>query len=825
MDCLQKLEYTKILAKLSSYCHMESSKNIANGLKPISDINKIKEKLAETTEAVNLLHRCSMPPNIEFSEDKNAVIVLETYGVLSLESILNFTKILKICEELKKYFNKDFLNQEEFPKLKPIFEKLYTNKGIIEQIGKSVIDEYNLDDNASKQLSNIRKKQSNLEQEIKQKLTNMIHSANYSKYIQENVITIRNERYVIPVKEEYRTQIKGFVHDISSTGATVFIEPITIFELNNQIRNLKVEENIEIEKIIKELTKLFYPYIEELKSDIELLINLDFIFAKAKYSKDIKANEPKINENKQIILHEARHPLIEANKVIPISLTLGIDYETLLITGPNTGGKTVTLKTVGLLTCMACSGLHIPANSTSSIGIFNKIFADIGDDQSIVDSLSTFSAHMKNLVEIVEKSDENTLVLVDELGSGTDPIEGQALAISILEYLKEKQAVTIATTHYQELKKYAMITKGFKNASVEFDVETLTPTYHLLIGVPGKSNAFEISKKLGLREEIINKSKERLDNKDVVFEELMKQIYNDKIQIEKRRVETEENLKEVQKLKESLQHDVNERFEKEQEKIANAKIEARNILLKAKEEANSIIKNMREIEKSQEDEYNYKNGTNFKNRFSEKNRELNNLRNKLNRNISQFNENKKNDGNCKYNEQINYNGNRVDKEKLEEIKSKIKLNTEVYVKSLGQNGIVVSNISKENEVFVQIGNIKINVHISELQVIKGNVKNSTVLKQRNIVNIHTHLNKTKVAKTEINVIGLNVEEARFVVEKFIDDSIIAKLQTVRIIHGKGTGKLRQGIHQILDKNPHVKTYRMGTFGEGELGVTVVELLI
>ncbi len=509
MEYLEKLEYNKILEKLASYCHLEASKKEALELKPYAEVHEIRKRLEETTEAVNLIYRCSTPPAIEFEENEEEIKIIKTEGILSLKSIINLTKILKISEILKKYINQDFLNLEEYQNLAPIFNELYTNKGIIEKVKNSVIDEYTLDDKASKQLQNIRKKLKNIEQEIRQKLNSMIHSSNYSKFIQENVITIRNERYVIPIKEEYRSQVKGFIHDVSSSGSTVFIEPIAIFEMNNQISNLKIEENIEIEKIIAELSGLFYPYTLEIEEDIANLKKLDFIFAKARYSKEIKGNEPKINENKQIILEQARHPLIDYEKAVPISLTLGKEYQMLLITGPNTGGKTVTLKTVGLLTCMACSGLHIPAKETSSIGVFKKIFADIGDDQSITASLSTFSAHLKNIVNIVENSDNNTLVLVDELGSGTDPVEGQALAISILEYLKEKGVLAIATTHYQELKKYAMATKGFQNASVEFDVETLTPTYHLLVGIPGKSNAFEISKKLGLREEIIERFKRK----------------------------------------------------------------------------------------------------------------------------------------------------------------------------------------------------------------------------------------------------------------------------------------------------------------------------
>ena len=379
-----------------------------------------------------------------------------------------FEYFFKTIRSLKKYFYNDFLNANEFAYLSDIFSKLYSNSSIIEKISYSIIDENTIDDRASKNLASIRKKQRNIEQDIKAKLNTFLHSSTYSKYIQENVITIRNERYVIPVKDEYRGQIKGFVHDVSSSGSTVFIEPIAVFELNNEIANLKNEENLEIERILQDLSKLFYPYANEIKEDIECIGKLDFAFAKAKYSRSINGITPIINTQKQIILKDAKHPLLDPKKAVPISLELGTSFNTLVITGPNTGGKTVTLKTVGLLTAMACSGLNIPAATKSSIYVFDNIFADIGDDQSITESLSTFSAHMKNIVDIVNNSTENSLILVDELGSGTDPVEGASLAISVLDYFKSNSSLTVATTHYQELKKYALTTDGFENASVEF---------------------------------------------------------------------------------------------------------------------------------------------------------------------------------------------------------------------------------------------------------------------------------------------------------------------------------------------------------------------
>lgn len=780
---LEKLEYNKILEKLSNYTTTYLGKALCLDLLPSNSKEEVKNMLKETEEAVNLLYKCNTPPISEIADNTINIKTIESYGTLSIKSILELANILKISEDLKKYFSADYIDTNKFLYLKDIFSGLYSNTSITEKVSSCIIDENNIDDKASKELSNIRKKQKNIEQDIKSKLNTFLHSSTYSKYIQENVVTIRNDRYVIPVKEEYRSQIKGFVHDISSSGSTVFIEPISVFELNNEIANLKIEENLEIEKILQNLSKLFYLYVEEIKKDIECIGKLDFIFAKAKYSRAIKGITPLITDNKEIKLVNAKHPLLDPNTAVPISLELGTSFNTLVITGPNTGGKTVTLKTIGLLTAMTCSGLNIPAQEKTSIYVFDKIFADIGDDQSISDSLSTFSSHMKNIVDIVNNSTSNSLILVDELGSGTDPIEGASLAISILDYFKSHNSLTVATTHYQELKKYALTIDGFENASVEFDIDTLSPTYHLLIGVPGKSNAFEISKKLGLSENIIEIAKSNLNKKDVDFEELLKNIYDNKSKIENEKIEISKELEKVSNLKKSLERDNSKLLEQEQNIINNAKIEARNILLDAKEEASSIISKM--------------------NNYANSNSELNNLRNQLNKDIK------------------NISITSVDKKQSSlknslDIKD-IKPNTEVFITTLGQNGIILSNISKSNEVQVQIGSMKMNINIKYLEKVKdSNKKNSSTVSYNSV-------SKTRTAKPEINVIGLNVDEAIFVIDKFLDDGYLAKLQTVRIVHGKGTGKLREGIHKFLKTNSHVNSFRIGTFGEGEMGVTVVEL--
>lgn len=780
---LEKLEYNKILEKLSNYTITYLGKNASLALLPSNNKNQVQNMLKETAEAVNLLCRCNAPPISEIADNTINIKTIESYGVLSIKSILELVKILNISEDLRKYFSADYIDANEFLHLETIFSKLYSNISITSEISRCIIDECNIEDKASKELSSIRKNQRNIEQDIKSKLNAFIHSSTYSKYIQESVVTIRNDRYVIPIKEEYRSQIKGFVHDISSSGSTVFIEPISIFELNNEIANLKIKENLEIEKILQNLSKLFYPYVEEIKKDIECIGKLDFIFAKAKYSKNIGGITPLITDNKEIKLINAKHPLLDLNTAVPISLELGTDFNTLVITGPNTGGKTVTLKTIGLLTAMACSGLNIPAQDNSSIYVFDKIFADIGDDQSISNSLSTFSSHMKNIVDIINNSTSDSLILVDELGSGTDPIEGASLAISILDHFKTNGSLIVATTHYQELKKYALLTNGCENASVEFNINTLSPTYHLLIGVPGKSNAFEISKKLGLSENILNNAKSNLNKKDVAFEELLKNVYDNKSKIENEKLEISRELENISNLKKSLERDNSKLLEQEQEIINNAKVEARNILLDAKEEASSIISKMNKSVKS--------------------NSELNNLRNQLNKDIKNISS-------------YSVKDIEISSENLLDEKD-IKPNTEVFLTTLGQNGIILSNVSKSNEVQVQIGSIKMNVNIKYLEKIKNSSKATKS------VSSYASVSKTKTASSEINVIGLNVDEAIFVIDKFLDDCYLAKLQTVRIVHGKGTGKLREGIHKFLKTNSHVKSFRVGTFGEGEMGVTVVTL--
>ena len=780
---LNKLEYNEIIDVLEKHCKTYLGKNMCDSLKPSFSFELVDVLLNETKEADTLLHQKGSPPFYETDELEKYIKILKSNQTLSIKGLLNIGMLLKIARELKEYFYDN--NTSSFINLEKYFTLLYSNPSIEKSIFDKIIDESTIADNASKKLSSLRRNRKNFEQEVKDKLNSYIHSSTYAKYIMEPIVTIRNNRYVIPVKEEYRSYIKGFVHDTSSSGSTLYIEPTSIFDLNNKINHIKIEEDLEIEKILHQLSASLYAYTTELDNDLNLIANIDLIFAKAHFGIEINGITPILNNEKFVDLHKARHPLIDKDKVVPINIGLGKDYVSLLITGPNTGGKTVALKTLGLLLLMAYSGIPIPCSEGSNICVFTYIFADIGDEQSIQESLSTFSAHMKNIVEITKKANDNSLVLLDELGSGTDPVEGAALAISILSYLKSINALVCCTTHYQELKEFALVTDGFENASFEFDIENLKPTYKLLVGIPGKSNAFAISKKLGLDEQILNVANAHLKEDKVSIEELLKNIYDNKLKVEKQVEETEKNLRQVEALRKSLEKKQDDVLEKRAKMLEDAKLEARDILLSAKEEATEIIHELS---------------------ASVDLKQANNLRNKLNDKIRNINS-------------VHYSGQDNSFESID--KNDIKDGLNVYISSLGTNGIILGNtVNKSNEVQVQVGSMKMNVKLSDLRKLSSNV--STTSKSTGKVTTEKS-SKTKVVSPEINVIGQNVDEAIYVIDKYLDNCASANISPVRIVHGKGTGKLREGIHSFLKKHPHVKSFRIGTFGEGEMGVTVVEI--
>lgn len=824
---LTQLEYNKIIDLLANYCKTYIGRKKLYSMLPSFSFEEVQKLLNLTTEAINMKIAFGNVPLSEICEIDEYIKLIKSDIPLSYKALLDIAKVLYVSSDLKKYFNSNISNNNSsFPLLEDMFSSLYVNDTIVKNITSKIIDENTIADNASSTLFSLRKKRKVLEQRLKDKLLDLVHSK--SKFMMDSIITIRDGRYVVPVKEEYRNEVKGLVHGISSSGSTLYIEPISTFEMNNEIQNIKIDEEKEITNILKDLTSSLSPIIDNLLSNIDTIGNLDLVFAKANYSVEVNGNEPTLNKEKYIKFVKIRHPLIDKSTVVPIDIEIGNSYSCLVITGPNTGGKTATLKTVGLNLLLAYSGIYPLSNLGTSICVFDNIFIDIGDEQSIQASLSTFSSHMLNIINITNSVKSNSLVLLDELGSGTDPIEGASLAISTLNYLYSKGNIVLATTHYPELKNYALVTEGFKNASCDFDVANLKPTYKLLIGIPGKSNAFAISKKLGLKEEILENASNYI-NKDIVnIEDLLKSIYDNKLQIENEKIEIDKNLNQVQALRKSLESEKKSLDEEHLELIDNAKLKARNILLSAKEEANEIIKELNELLESK--------SSNLK--------EANALREKLNvdlNNLSISNTSSASSG----------NSDSASSKVL--AKEDIKIGIPVFVVPLQKDGIIQSLPNRSNEVLVQIVNAKMNIKISNLKKSGNslNIENNNLSYGKTSSNSKAHANassnlgvnnlksnnnlnskvsfkkvedfKAKNATTEINVIGLTVEEATQAIDKYLDNCVLAGIPTIRIVHGKGTGKLMQGIHAFLKTNPYVKSFRLGAYGEGDFGVTVVEL--
>lgn len=768
----EKLEFNKIKEIIENYCITFLGKELAQNLFPLQSPNEIEKSLNQSFEASNLIYRKGNIPITEIENISKYLKLLEANISLNIKAILDLTKILSISKNLKNYFFNEDIDMSEFSNLTSLFENLYLNKKIEEKIYNSILDENTISDDASSNLKSIRRNIKNKEQEIRNKLNFMLHQ----KYIQEPIVTKRNDRFVIPIKSEYKSEVKGFIHDISSSGSTLFIEPLSVFDLNNEIAKLKIDENLEIQKILEQLSKLFLEITNELENNMNLIGIIDFIFAKGKYANSIDGTKPIISEKKEIHLINCWHPLIEKEKAIKNNIYIGDNFSSLIITGPNTGGKTVTLKTTGILVLMAMSGLLISAKEGSRIFIFDNIFADIGDEQSIQESLSTFSSHISNISNILNNATSNSLVLLDELGAGTDPHEGACLAISILEELNSKNILTISTTHYPEIKQFAIVTDGFKNACVEFDIKKMLPTYKLLIGIPGTSNAFAISKKLGISEKIISRAKEKIDDTNIHIEDLLKEIYENKRTIELEKNKIIENSRKTEELKIELEEKSNLLKIKENSIIKEAKEKASKILLEAKEDADYII---RELENS--------------NSSKEANKKRIELNNKLN----------------------TYSTNSISKPKKELKKEDLKIGLEVYIPKINQSGSIIS-ISSDS-CMVQIGIIKSSFKFYELELTP-----KKDLKEDKIRSIKKEFKPISLSP-EINVIGQNVDEACFVIDKYLDTCFLNGLNQIRIVHGKGTGKLRQGIQSFLKTHPHVKSFRLGTFGEGEMGVTIVEL--
>ena len=788
---LKTLEYDKIIAQLTEYAASAPGKLLCRNLLPMDDFSQILTAQTETTDAAA---RVRMKGSLSFSgvrDIRDSLKRLEIGSALSIQELLSISSLLTVAARAKAYGRHE--ESEECPddSLDERFRSLEPLTPANTEIKRCILSEDEISDDASPGLRRVRRSMKTINDRIHTALNSVLNSSR--SYLQDAVITMRDGRYCLPVKSEYKSQVNGMVHDQSATGSTLFIEPMAVIQLNNELRSLEIEEQKEIEAVLASLSNELAPFTEALAMDLELLSQLDFIFAKAALSRHYKCSEPRFNTQGRIHIKDGRHPLLDPQKVVPITVWLGKDFDLLIVTGPNTGGKTVSLKTVGLFTLMGQAGLHIPAFEGSELAVFDEVFADIGDEQSIEQSLSTFSAHMTNIVDILGKADSRSLCLFDELGAGTDPTEGAALAMAILNFLHNMKCRTMATTHYSELKIYALSTPGVENACCEFDVQTLRPTYRLLIGIPGKSNAFAISQKLGLPDYIIDDAKGRIEAEDETFEDVISHLEESRVIIEKERQEIQSYKAEIARLKASLEQK-NERFDERRDKIIRrANEEAQQILREAKETADQTVKNINKLAAAS--------GVNTKALEAERARLRENL--------------KKVDGNLSI---------KQDAKPRKAINPKtLKLGDGVKVLSLNLNGTVSSLPDANGNLFVQMGILRSKVNLSDLELLQENSISGPGLDNRKKGSGSSGIKMSKAASVspEINLLGMTVDEAIAVLDKYLDDACIAHLNQVRVVHGKGTGALRAGIHKHLKKLKNVKEFHLAEFGEGDAGVTIV----
>ena len=785
---LNTLEYHKILEQLAGYASSEEVKRRCLKIHPLTDIDRINELQQNTKDALSRLYKNS---NITFSGVCNVRASLKR---LDIGASLNTTELLHICSLLEaakraKAYNRTERDEEQIDSISPLFAEIEPLTPLHEEIRRCVLSEDEIADDASPALSKIRKSIRGMNDRIHAQLTTIMNNSTTRTYLQDAVVTMRDGRYCLPVKAEAKGNVPGMVHDQSSSGSTLFIEPMAVVNLNNELKELFIKEQEEINVILSDLSNQVANFSMAILTDYTALSELDFIFAKANLAKSYNGIAPIFNERGYINIRKGRHPLLDAKKVVPIDVTIGDTYKQLIVTGPNTGGKTVSLKTVGLLTLMGQSGLHIPAADRSELAVFEEVFADIGDEQSIEQSLSTFSSHMVNIVKILNQADDRSLVLFDELCAGTDPTEGAALAISILNKLHQYGAITMATTHYSELKVYALTSDGVENACCEFDVETLSPTYRLLIGIPGKSNAFAISSKLGLSDNIIEDARTRLGQKDVDFEDLLSNLEASRQTIEKEQLEINRYKSEVEDLKKKLEQK-QEHLDQSREKILQkANEEALSILKEAKDLADETIRNFNK----------YGQGTVP---MSQMEKERTNLRNKMS-------EKEKNLSGIKKQETVNHN-----------VPKKLRIGDSVKVLSMNLKGTVHTLPNAKGDLYVQMGILRSLVNINDLILINEDA--SPVTKKYGNGSGKIKMSKSASVSTEINLIGKTTDEAIAELDKYLDDAYIAHLPSVRIVHGKGTGALRSAVHNHLKRLKYVKSFHLGEFGEGDAGVTIAE---
>ena len=786
---LRVLEFDKIIDLLKQKASSSLGLRYINELHPSSNYEEVKYMLSETSEAQAILIKRGGVSLQGLHDIEDKVKRAKVGASLDAGSLLMIGDTLRVARMLNNSLSGDGEEDFNYPIIQTLSNSLYTYRDIEDKIFNAIVSEIEIADSASTELRDIRRRIIQKNQSIRSKLNSIISSTTYQKYLQDAIISIRGDRFVVPVKAEYRGQVSGIVHDHSSSGATLFIEPMSIVDMNNELRQLKLKEQEEIERILSELSALVGEVSDDIISNQEILGKIDFAFAKGKLSLQMRGIEPRLNEEKNINIKNGRHPLLDKNTVVGNDIRLGEEFHTLVITGPNTGGKTVTIKTVGLFALMIQSGLHIPADYGTSMCVYDNIFADIGDEQSIEQSLSTFSSHMTNIVSILKEVTEDSLVIFDELGAGTDPEEGAALAIAILEDVHMAGAKCIATTHYSEIKNYALTKDGVENASVEFDLETLTPTYRLFIGVPGKSNAFAISKRLGLSDYVIDRAREFIDTDSIAVEDVIHSLEKSRVEALEEKEEATRLRKEIQTLKEEYDTKLEKIHAQRERMLEEARQEAFRITRQAKEETEYVIKELRKLEQE--------------NASKEKSRKIEELRKEIANSMGALQPSVKN--------MI------VPKVASKELKE-LKAGEEVKVITLNQQGTVVSADNNKKEAVVQIGIMKMTLPYKSLEKAKKDPKSTVTKSTRNIIK-----SKSGRVKSEVDLRGMNLEEAMMEVDKYLDDACVAGLETVTVIHGIGTGVLKNGIQEILKKHKHVKSQRPGQYGEGGMGVTIVTL--
>ena len=787
---LKTLEYNKIIDKLTEFAGSALAKEMCRNLQPSTDLYEIQALQKETSDALSRIYQKGAVSFCGVRDIRGSIKRLEIGAIIGINELLSICSLLDVCSKVKAYSRND--RDPDFEdSLEAMFQALQPLTPVSSEIRRCIASEEELNDDASPALFKIRRSMRQINDKVHAQLQMMVNGSART-YLQDAVVTMRNGRYCIPVKAEHRGQIPGMIHDQSSTGSTLFVEPMAVIKLNNDLRELELKEEKEIEMILATLSARCGEETEALRDDLDLLTKLDFIFARAQLSRSMNGTQPDFNEEGRILIKKGRHPLLDKKKVVPIDIQLGKDFELLIITGPNTGGKTVSLKTVGLFTLMGQAGLHIPAFDHSELSVFYEVFADIGDEQSIEQSLSTFSAHMTNTVSILKEADDRSLVLFDELGAGTDPTEGAALAIAILSNLHRRGSRVMATTHYSELKVFALSTPGVENGCCEFDVETLRPTYRLLIGVPGKSNAFAISQKLGLSQDIIEEAKTHLTKQDEDFEDLLADLEQKRVTIEQERDQINSYKEEIRELKQRLESK-QEKLDLSRDKILReANEQARNILQEAKDYADTTIRNFQKYGKAA--------GVSAKDMEKERGK----LREKMSTVDKKLSAK-----------------NAAPKKSHKQLTAKdLHIGDSIKVLSLNLKGTVSTLPDAKGNLFVQMGILRSQVNIRDLEKLDDTVITGGNFSKTGSGKIK--MSKSASVSTEINLLGKTVDEAIMELDKYLDDAYIAHLPSVRIVHGKGTGALRKGVHNYLRRQKHVKSYRLGEFGEGDAGVTIVE---